>query len=448
LSFDRSLPRNHFQYEYNLMQVHVTEVSNQDPAKGLPAVVPPTGRFIVQLFLVPFLIVSAVVSFLLVVDWFVTGTRNPQEFLTKLDSANPDVRWRGAENLAQVLLRDDQLSSNPPFALDLAERLQNGLSTLQNRTPGPSSPPSNSRHVGSSLDDDYLQDRSLCYLSACLGNIMVGVGAPVLDQIALESDGDKPAATLLRRRQALWALAKLGENLKRFEKLPKEPQAKILAILEEESSQTNERGSWARAALNYITGPASGSLAALGVDKVFDRCSQDPDPFMRELVAYALNFWSGTEVEARHIDSLLDKLSFDDGHGEDRAAGHLMDNDNENPSDSITKFPGSRIRFNATVALARRGSNKVRLGMLGQMLDERGLGDNFKVKLEDGQEVADEGLVATTVITALRALTTFHAKQPNQNLSELEPALLKLRQSRNMVLSGEAGNFMSQLGWK
>src|SRR4051812_44621495 len=94
---------------------------------GLPPVVPPSGKFMIQLFLVPFLIVSAIIGFLLIINWWVGGPRSPEYFLRKLDDPNADIRWRGAEELAQVLQRDKQLAANPHFALELTERLQKAL---------------------------------------------------------------------------------------------------------------------------------------------------------------------------------------------------------------------------------------------------------------------------------------------------------------------------------
>ncbi len=95
-----------------------------EPPKGLPVVEPPSGKFIAQLFLVPLLIVTVLVCFYVFVKWWVDSAFTPADYLTKLDNPNPDIRWRGAEDLAQVLLRDDQLASNPSFALDIAERLR------------------------------------------------------------------------------------------------------------------------------------------------------------------------------------------------------------------------------------------------------------------------------------------------------------------------------------
>ena len=65
-----------------------------DPAKGLPPVVPPSGRFIAQLFLVPGLIVAGAVIVLLGFSWLAGGPRTADAFLRDLDSPNTDIRWR------------------------------------------------------------------------------------------------------------------------------------------------------------------------------------------------------------------------------------------------------------------------------------------------------------------------------------------------------------------
>src|SRR5262249_44038511 len=95
--------------------------------KALPVVVPLTGAYISQLFLVPGIIVTAAVLILLGFSWLVGGARTPKEFLKSLDSTNADVRWRAANDLAQVLKRDEKLAANAPFALDVAERLRQAL---------------------------------------------------------------------------------------------------------------------------------------------------------------------------------------------------------------------------------------------------------------------------------------------------------------------------------
>ena len=56
-----------------------------DPAAGLPPVVAPSGRFIIQLFLVPGLIVAGAVVILLGFSWLAGGPRTPEAFLRELN---------------------------------------------------------------------------------------------------------------------------------------------------------------------------------------------------------------------------------------------------------------------------------------------------------------------------------------------------------------------------
>src|SRR5260221_203860 len=91
--------------------------------KGLPPVTPPSGRHIAQLFLIPGLIVAGAVSILLGFSWLAGGSRTPEQFLKNIDSANSDIRWRAANDLAQVLKRDDKLAADASFGLRIAERL-------------------------------------------------------------------------------------------------------------------------------------------------------------------------------------------------------------------------------------------------------------------------------------------------------------------------------------
>src|SRR5947207_6621873 len=100
------------------------------PAPGLPPVHPPSGRHIAQLFLVPGLIVAGAVTILLGFSWLAGGSRTPQQFLKNIDSANSDIRWRAASDLAQVLKRDEKLASDPAFGLRMVEHLQRGLDEL------------------------------------------------------------------------------------------------------------------------------------------------------------------------------------------------------------------------------------------------------------------------------------------------------------------------------
>jgi hypothetical protein len=418
--------------------------STNDSLPGLPTVSPPSGKFIAQLFFVPFLIVAVLVGFTLFIQWFGDKVWSPEEYLEKLDSSNPDVRWRGAETLAQVLLREEQLASNPKFALDIAERLRRAWqaelaeerNSAQARQPGP----------GETLLPKTLEPgrEHLLYLSACLGNVMLPVGAPLLNEMAVNVSGSDARAIARRRWRTVWALANLGENLKRFDKLPGSRREAVLAELQQEAaSGRRERAGWASQALTYLKSQEGRSLQVLGVDEALTRCAEDPDPFLREMAAFALNFWEGTAGENARLEGVLAKLAADNGHGEDQLS-QLRDEPQQG-EEALTRAPGLKIRYNATISLARRGSDKSRLGVLQEMLDVEQQRENFRVKRRDGQVVPDEPTVGLTVSTALQAVAELHRHRPARDLSQLESAVASLTRSDNSALRNEAAKTQTAL---
>src|SRR5262249_31744964 len=151
--------------------------------------------------------------------------------------------------------------------------------------------------------------------------------------------------------QALWALANLGDNLKRFQRLIPERQQMVLAELQAEGDGVGERAEWARAALGYMTGPRAQKLQGLGVDKALTFCAADSDPFLREITAFALNFWEGDATERGRLEEALAKLAVDGGQGEETLT-QLHSEEEHKTDDPVTRVPGIRIRYNATVALA------------------------------------------------------------------------------------------------
>jgi hypothetical protein len=307
------------------MQPETPGPANNDP-KGLPPVAPPSGRFILQLFLVPGLIVAVAVLIVLGFQFLAGGTRSADDFMRDLKDPNPDVRWRAASELSQVLMRPEslKLASDPKFGLDLAERLQTALDDLreaeekegkqlardikeQTKELGEKQQHQKRQELEKSYWDKLAAKRSnVMFLGACLGNLTTPVGAPLLCQIAADGKGSDKKALALRRRQAILALAKLGDNLKRFRKLEKEDQEEFIEQLEKETGGKSDRGRWAKAALDYLK-----DRTPLDVDKTLAVCAKDNDPFIRMLVAFALKYWDGDLVEPTLV-----KLSRDDGHGE------------------------------------------------------------------------------------------------------------------------------------
>jgi hypothetical protein len=151
------------------------------------------------------------------------------------------------------------------------------------------------------------------------------------------------------------------------------------------------------------------------------------------MTAFACNFWEGSGEENGRIDDVLASLANDDG----RAPG------GNDPVQAL------EVRYNATVAQARRGSDRVQLGLLKDMLDEQQLARTFYVKVKEGETGAskvDESAVRLTLISALRAIVELHRRQPDRDLSSLIPAIEQLRQSKTLEFRTEAEQTLLALG--
>src|SRR5262245_10333511 len=196
-----------------------------EPAKGLPPVTPPSGRHIVQLFLIPGLIVAGAVTVLLGFSYLASGSRSPEQILKNIESANSDIRWRAASDLAQVLKRDDRLAADASFGLRLAEKLTKALDELERQEKAEASMPADDAHQSdrANAHKNLVAQRNYAqFLIACLGNFSVPVGAPLLADVVKNGRGSDEKLRSLVRRQAVLALASLGDSRKRFDKLTNE----------------------------------------------------------------------------------------------------------------------------------------------------------------------------------------------------------------------------------
>jgi hypothetical protein len=281
-----------------------------DPNKGLPAVVPPSGRHIVQLFLIPGLIVAGAVTILLGFSWLAGGNRTPEQFLKNIDSTNADVRWRAANDLAQVLKRDDELAANVDFALKIAERFSRALDELERAERYLQDAGADPKDQAESRKTLVAQRNYVQYLAASLGNFSIPVGAPLLCDVAANGRGTDEKLRYTVRRGAVWALANLGEGRKRFNRLPEERRAAVLRDLEVAAAGAGIASEWAKVALAGLKGESIGVIAALAI------CARDPrDIFLREQTAHALIFWDGTPEEQRLAEETLLLLVRDVGAG-------------------------------------------------------------------------------------------------------------------------------------
>lgn len=108
--------------------------SASDLPDDLPPVEPPSAGFILQLFLVPGLIVAAVIGVWALFGQISSSEQDWRQQIVEMRSNNEHRRWRGANGLAQMLRADielgkdgQQLSKNPAIAKELTELLKDLL---------------------------------------------------------------------------------------------------------------------------------------------------------------------------------------------------------------------------------------------------------------------------------------------------------------------------------
>jgi hypothetical protein len=408
--------------------------ASHEPVKGLPPVAPPSGKFLIQLFLVPGLIVAVALAVVWGFGWLVGGTYSAEEFLKDFRNPNMEVRWRRASELAQILPREKSMASNPKFALDLAELLRESLrANAQNERAWIEKSGSRSSIASTNPDKALKEERAFIqYLIPCLGYLALPTGVPILEELALaQEDGADPETIQVRRRAAVFALANLPGNLKYLDTISPEERGKIMDGLEMEGTKgSSERRQLAELAKEYVQARQTGEPRALGVDQTLAECIKASHPashdrLLREVVAFALNFWEGSPQENRRMEETLLQLSYDDGHGM-----------------AVTEIPirGVEIRYKAAEGLARRGSDLVvkRFGILQEMLDEDRLKEIFRIQSKNGRETHDDTLVSSTVRGALHGLTELHRKRPDMDLTSFSEAIDKLSHSSNPELRAEA----------
>jgi hypothetical protein len=435
------------------MSSEPTPHSSSNHDHGLPPVHPPTGGMILRQFIVPAIIVAVLVMLFLAgptlyawVNRLVgrsSEARSAEQFLRDIDNPNQEVRWRAASDLAQVLLRKDSLASNVGFTLQLANRLQTAIDQSADAEK------SFAAHEGGLSAGDKARDLArlepdrnlITYLGASLGNCIVPIGAPLLEQMSLQQTSMEREALAERRRRALFALATLGDNLKRFDKLSDEDKDAIEEQLES-AVTTSSHSRWTRATLDYLRQRRKGKNDTMGVADALEKCSRDEDPFLRELAALASNFWTGTAVEEARIEKFLVRLSHDDGAGEDGLAERIERNAGSTQSRALTTKKGFKVQANATIALARRGSPRVRLDLLQEMLDPERLREVFVLRISQrgkgSEDQPDESMVAVTLTDSLKALVPLHRKRPEMKLDRFMPLVEKLTENDNVAIRTEA----------
>ena len=109
------------------------------------------------------------------------------------------------------------------------------------------------------------------------------------------------------------------------------------------------------------------------------------------------------------------------------------------------------IRYNATCALAHRGSKRFgpdHVEILGEMLDEQQQLKNFRVKMDNKQEYADVPTARLTVDAALKASAELKKQRTDLDLQPLYDAIATLTGSEDKFIRRRALETQKELGLK
>lgn len=123
---------------------------------------------------------------------------------------------------------------------------------------------------------------------------------------------------------------------------------------------------------------------------------------------------------------------------------YLVQNDENLPSPR-----GFQIRYNAVLALLRRGSTKNQahiLSLLCEILNEKKQMANFRIEKKGGGSVADVAAARRTVLNGLKAFVEWHEKVESSksfrpdgaDVKRVYKAVERLKESSNQALREEA----------
>jgi hypothetical protein len=172
--------------------------ADQDPSgaelpEDLPPVQPPSAGFILQLFVVPGLIVVAIVGVWLLFGKLATGEQDWRSLVVELQHPNPHRRWRAASGLAQMVKADQQLGATGQQLTrnrEIAQALADVLDAEVRR--------------GGQGDDDVKYET---FLASSLGAFdLPDVVVPPLEQ-AMQPGIDREV-----RKYAIWAIAVMADR--------------------------------------------------------------------------------------------------------------------------------------------------------------------------------------------------------------------------------------------
>jgi HEAT repeat protein len=279
------------------------------PDEALPPVQPPSAGFIVQLFVVPAVIVSAIVLVWLLFNWLAQMGDDPRKYLAALERDNVS-RWQVAVNLANALRnpRNAELRNDPQLAKELVAILERDLAA----------------------DNQDEHDMALrLYLCKALGEFEIGTGAEALAQVARQQLAEREIEV---RLAALESLSLLAANVG-----PREPELIELAgqVLSE-AAKDNDPQVRTRAAYGL------GVLATDGARETLALLLQDASPYVRCNAANGLAR-SGDPRSIPVLVEMLDpELEFNDP-----TVSQAADADPRNET------PAALVQFNALRAASQ-----------------------------------------------------------------------------------------------
>jgi hypothetical protein len=241
-------------------------------SRPLPPVEPPTGSFILQLFLIPLVIVTMVVLLWLMFSWLAQmGRDNPQAIVEQL-SRFDETSWQRAYELAELLRspdpKYDELRRDPKVCGELIKLLEKDLKFKVD-----------AEDLKKKKRLEEIQLKRRMFLCRAIGSFHIPSGIPVLLR-CINEPGENGADVQL---SALEAIATLAKNVGP-DKLRGEPN--LLPTVIAASRQSDEE--------------TSTSVATDG-DSFFR-----PGGEVRAVAAYALGVLGGGEEQARLEKMLID----------------------------------------------------------------------------------------------------------------------------------------------
>ena len=242
----------------------------------LPPVQPPSAGYIVQLFLIPALIVAAVIGVWALFGKLAESETDWKQLVSELGSSNEHRRWRAALGLAQVL-RNQQISPDEnSVALADQPEVAEALSDLLKQ----------SLDSPSTLDEDIKHQE---FLARTLGSLNADeIVLPVLAE-ALEPERDSDV-----RKSSLMSLAMIAGR--HFEQ-----QAETAELLEPD--RVYEAGRTVVTLRRPLEQPTIGDES---VWQQLTLAAQDEDPGIRHLATFVFALISGEKAIAQLKLMLLD----------------------------------------------------------------------------------------------------------------------------------------------